>query len=117
MENRMNLKKQMSRVWMVSSLVVAFGAFVTTAYSQTSSGGGSNAFGSGSSGPAYGGTATTTDNPSGGSGITHPKSGSNNDPALQEPKAGPAGAPGVLTGSGSPDANGMRSNATNPQPT
>jgi hypothetical protein len=52
----------------------------------------------------------------GGASITHPEPGANNDPALAEPKAGPTGAPGVATESGSPDANGVHSNVAAPLP-
>jgi hypothetical protein len=104
---------------LAGSFAISIGAFATTALAQgaTSSGsaGTGTAAGANSNGAAPGSPASSSS--AMGSGITNPQPGANNDPALQDPKSGPKGAPGVSTESGSLDANGMHSNAAAPVPT
>jgi hypothetical protein len=107
-----------SRLLSAGSLALAFGTFVPTVMAQVP--GSTGSVGGNSVPPANApvpsasssAAATTMD-----SSKLNPKAGVNNDPALQEPNPGPTGAPGVSTESGSPDANGMHSNATAPMPT
>jgi len=110
----MNPKIRFCRLLLMGSLVFAGEAFAANAQFP----------GSGSAitetPPPGSVSAPAPDTLPGGTGVSSksiPQSGANNDPALQEPKAGPTGAPGVATESGSPDANGMRSNAKAPLPT
>jgi hypothetical protein len=95
--------------WIVGGVfAVATTMAASAAFSQTAAPSGAPADNSGA--------PTTSSDSSGSASITHPQPGANNDPALAEPKAGPTGAPGVATESGSPDANGVHSNVAMPLP-
>jgi hypothetical protein len=100
---------KLSRIIAGGVFALAFAAAASTAFSQGAAPSSATAGDSGA-------TAGSNDPGGNASSMTHPQAGTNNDPALEEPKPGPTGAPGVGTESGSPDANGVHSNVAMPLP-